>query len=178
MKRNERNELTSRPSARRILGAASALGCVLLAGCGGQAAQLVPETMGKRAFELLKTDDFTKYFTEIVATPTIVRALCPARAGLERYFDTGEGGEIAQRQRWDLCRSQVDFTKATFVAVRTELRPSELVTPECAQPIVQVDVHVSVTVDGKAGSFTIRDVMQFGSGWRAYRRLDKCSVEP
>ena len=176
MNRCRRQEKT-KPARSWVMGAC-ALACGLALGCGGQGTQLVPETMGKRAFDLLRADDFTKYFTEIVTTPTIVRALCPAKPGVERYFDSGEGSEMSQRDRWDQCRSQIDFGKAVFVGVRTELRPSDLGTPECAQPIVQVDVFVDVSVQGRPGTFAIRAVMQFGAGWRAYGRLDRCSVQP
>jgi hypothetical protein len=155
---------------RSVLVTLAALGH---ASCGGQAA-LTPEIIGQQTFDALKADNFTQYFTTLVATKTIVGALCPGLPGIERYFESGEGSERLQNDRWVACRQVIDFSKATRTGVTVERKSPELVTPQCSNAIENVDVKVSVEVDGRAGSFTVGGIMQFGAGWRVYRRIKDC----
>lgn len=151
-------------------------GACLTASCGGSAA-LTPELIGQQAFELLKADNFTDYISGVVANVAIVSPLCAGLPGLMRYFDSGEGAERPQNDRWVECRAAVDFSKAIFVrANATQNANSTLVPPSCAMPLIQVDVKVDLTVGGKAATFTIADVTQFNTGWRAYGRLKNCST--
>jgi hypothetical protein len=151
---------------------------VLCAACGGQAA-LTPDDIGRRAFAFLKADDFTSYFTQIVVTPAIARQTCPGIIGADRFFESGEGSERQQSERFVQCRANVDFARAVLSRVRVQRKSPELVPPQCPLPLERVDVIVDLTVDGDLHYFVVSDVTQFGGGWRAYRRLRDCgTVDP
>jgi hypothetical protein len=157
--------------------------CVLVASCGGGGTTggLTPEQIGQKAFDLLKADNFTGYYTQLVATPTMVKATCPglAPALVDRYFESQEGSVRLQEERFVECRANIDFSQATLSRVRVRQKTQELTPPECVQPILRVDVNVDVRVGGDTFYFTVGDVMQFTGGWRAYRRLKDCgNVEP
>lgn len=169
---------TAALASAAALASGGVLASGMLLGCGGDAS-LTPELIARQTFDLLKADKFSTYFTTLAANTAIVTPLCPGLAGLTRYFESGEGAEGPQNDRWVECRAAVDFSKATFV--RSTVTPkanSTLVPPSCAQPLIQVDARVEVNVAGKAATFTVADITQFDSGWRAYGRLKNCSTAP
>jgi hypothetical protein len=154
------------------------LGLTLWAlGCGGQDA-LTPEVIGQKAFEYLKADRFTDYYTSLVATPAIVSQTCPGLAGIERYFELGEGSSRPQEDRFIACRQAIDFSQATLVGVTVVPRTQELAAPECVYTILNVDIVGRVRSGGQEYVFTVPGTMQFIRGWRVYKRIKDCGPPP
>jgi hypothetical protein len=147
------------------------------ASCGGQNA-LTPEDVGRLTFNYLKNNDFTGYFTTLVATPAIVVQTCPGLAGIDRYFDTGEGGQQPQQDRFLTCRMAIDFTNAVYVGTTVVPQTSELVPPACNLPIDRADAVVTVRVGTDSYYFTVTDVTHFVAGWRVYKRINNCGTTP
>ena len=146
-------------------------------GCGGES-PLTPEVIGQKAFEYLKADRFTDYYTSLVATPAIVTQTCPGLAGIERYFESGEGSPRAQEDRFIECRQRlsqsVDLAQATLLDVRVVPKTQELAAPECVYTILNVDVVVRGRAGGQEFTFTVPGTMQFIRGWRVYKRIRDC----
>jgi hypothetical protein len=142
-------------------------------GCGGQDS-LTPEIIGQKAFEYLKADNFTAYYTSLVATPAIVRQTCPGLAGIDRYFDSGEGASRPQEDRFIECKAVIDFSQATLVGVTVVPRTQELAAPECVYTILNVDLVGRVRVGSQEFTFTVPGTMQFIRGWRVYKRIKDC----
>jgi hypothetical protein len=153
------------------------LGGILLGACGGSA-NLEPESIGRLAFDFLKANNFTGYYTTLVATPTMVERTCPGLAGVTRYFDSGNGSPRVQEDRFIACRAAIDFSRATLREVRIIPRAEELTPPECVLPILSRDVVGVVQVGAETFYFTVSKVMQFSGGWRAYDRLKDCGNVP